>query len=133
MAVALWHTAAGTRYRQIQMADQKLFRITFHNQGKIYEVYARKVTDAFLLGFVQFEDLVFGERSGVVVDPSEERLRDEFAGVMRSYIPMHSVIRVDEVTRHGPARISDATGGNVTPFPSSPYPAGGSDPGGKKR
>lgn len=103
------------------MADKKLYRITFHNQGKIYEVYARKVSDAGLLGFIQLEGLVFGERGGVVVDPSEERLRDEFDGVERTHVPIHSVIRVDQVDRQGVSKISDADGSKITPFPVN-YP-----------
>jgi hypothetical protein len=31
------------------------------------------------------------------VDPSEERLRHEFEGVQRFHVPLHSVIRIDEV------------------------------------
>ena len=111
------------------MTDNKqLYRVSFHNQGKIYEVYARGVADTGLFGFVQLEDLVFDERAGVVVDPAEERLRDEFSGVTRTFIPMHSVIRVDEVTRRGQARIRDAEGGNVTPFPL--YSSRSTEPGG---
>ncbi len=111
------------------MTEKKLYRITFHNQGKIYEIYAHKVSDAGLLGFIQVEDLVFGERGGVVVDPSEERLRDEFSGVTRTYLPMHAIVRVDRVTRQGVSKIRDATGEKVTPFPVSPYPASRDGPG----
>jgi hypothetical protein len=106
------------------MAEKNLYRITFHSQGKIYEVYARHVSDGGLFGFVQIEDLVFGERGGLVVDPSEERIKDEFADVNRTYLPMHSVIRVDEVARPGISKISDASSNNVTPFPLPAYPPG---------
>ena len=106
------------------MAEKNLYRITFHSQGKIYEIYARNVSDAGLFGFVQIEDLVFGERGGLVVDPSEERIKDEFADVTRTYLPMHSVIRVDEVDRPGISKISDANSSNITPFPLPAYPSG---------
>ncbi len=106
------------------MAEKNLYRITFHSQGKIYEIYARNVSDAGLFGFVQIEDLVFGERGGMVVDPSEERIKDEFADVTRTYLPMHSVIRVDEVDRPGISKISDANSSNITPFPLPAYPSG---------
>lgn len=87
------------------MPALKLFRVSFVNHGKVYEVFARKVSASDLIGFVTVENLVFGERSSVVVDPSEERLRTEFAGVRRFQVPVHSVIRIDEVEKQGQARI----------------------------
>ena len=62
------------------MATSHIFRIMFVNQGKVYEVYARKVSHGELFGFIEVEELVFGERSSVVLDPSEERIKGEFAG-----------------------------------------------------
>jgi hypothetical protein len=75
------------------------------------------VTQGGLLGFVEVEGLVFGEKTRVVVDPTEERLQREFAGVKRCYLPMHSVVRIDEVEKQGPSRITEAAKGNVTAFP----------------
>jgi Uncharacterized protein conserved in bacteria len=97
----------------------RLYRVSFVNQGQVYEIYARSISHASLMGFVEVEQLVFGERSGLVVDPSEERLRSEFEGVERSYIPVHAVIRIDQVERRGAARIRELSGerGKVTPFP----------------
>ncbi len=83
--------------RDPTMASNHIFKIIFVNQGKVYEVYARKVSHGTLFGFVEIEELVFGERSGVVLDPGEERVKSEFAGVKRSYLPLQSIIRIDEV------------------------------------
>lgn len=100
-------------------AKRKLYRVSFLNQGKLYEVYARKVSQSGLYAFVEIEQIVFGERSSVVVDPGEEKLKSEFADVVRSYIPMHTVIRIDEVSKAGVAKIYEAGAENskVTPFP----------------
>lgn len=107
------------------MAAARLFRIIFVNQGKVYEVYARKVGQGGMLGFVDVEGLVFGERTTVVVDPAEERLSTEFAGVKRFHVPLHSVIRIDEVEKRGQARIVPLEGGaTVTPFPATGYMPG---------
>lgn len=103
------------------MSNKQLFRIQFVNQGRIYDVYAREVSQGRLFGFLEVAGMVFGKRSELVVDPSEEKLKTEFEGVTRSYIPMHSVIRIDEVAKEGQARISKAEG-NVTSFPISYYP-----------
>lgn len=101
------------------MTRKNTYRVTFHNQGKVYEIYARQVAQGGLLGFVEIEDIVFGEKTTVVVDPSEEHLKSEFQGVKRTYIPMHAVVRIDEVEKTGLSKITDAggRGDKVTPFP----------------
>ncbi|KAF0191703.1 MAG: hypothetical protein FD165_1426 [Gammaproteobacteria bacterium] len=106
--------------------SKRVYKILFHNQGKIYELYARGVHQSAMLGFVEIEGLIFGERSAVVVDPSEERLKAEFSGVTRTYVPMHAVIRVDEVEKEGANKIIEgAAGDKVTPFPTPLYPTRG--------
>jgi len=106
-----------------KMASNHIFKIIFVNQGKVYEVYARKVSHGTLFGFVEVEDLVFGERSSVVLDPGEERIKAEFEGVKRSYLPLQSVIRIDEVRKQGTAKIMALEPGtNVTAFPTPMLP-----------
>ena len=99
------------------MASNHIFKVIFVNQGKVYEVYARKVSHGSLFGFVEIEELVFGERSSVVLDPGEERLKSEFAGVKRSYLPLQSIIRIDEVRKQGVSKIVALEGSNVAQFP----------------
>lgn len=84
---------------------KRAYRVMFVNEGRVYEVYARRVSHGAMFGFVEVEGLLFGEKSTVVVDPSEERLQTEFAGVERTYVPMHSVIRIDEVEKKGTSKI----------------------------
>ncbi len=112
------------------MANKRsVFRIIFFNQGKVYEVYARGVTQSSMYGFVEVEGLLFGEKSAVLVDPAEERLKNEFEGVRCTYIPMHAVVRIDEVEKEGVARITDVKdlGGNVAPFPMPGFSNSGDD------
>lgn len=100
------------------MSQDTLYRVSFVNQGEVFEIYARSVSHGGLLGFVELEDLVFGERTSVVVDPAEERLQTLFGGVKRTYVPVHQVIRIDQVDRRGTASISPVSGeSKVTPFP----------------
>ena len=113
------------------MASSHIFKIMFVNQGKVYEVYARKVSQGRLFGFIEVEELVFGERSTVVLDPGEERIKSEFTGVKCTMLPMHSVLRIDEVKKQGQAKIMALEGSNVAPFPMSMY-SPTSDPGPKK-
>lgn len=103
------------------MAASHIFKVLFVNQGKVYEIYARKVSHGGLFGFIEVEELVFGERSTVVLDPGEERIKSEFAGVKRTYLPLHSVLRIDEVKKQGVSKISTLEGGNVAQFPVPMY------------
>lgn len=104
------------------MPNTPIYKIIFFTQGQIYEIYARQIYQSDLYGFIEIEELVFGEKSGVLVDPSEEKLKAEFDGVSRSYIPMHAVVRIDEVAKEGISTITEAAAGsNVAPFPSSAF------------
>ena len=101
------------------MNTRVLYKVTFLNAGKVYELYARRVGASALWGFTEIADLVFDVGDGVVVDPTEERLRDEFADTRVLHLPMHSVVRVEDVDRKSAATIRDAATGDrvVTPFP----------------
>jgi hypothetical protein len=107
------------------MTDETIFRISFYNQGDIYELYAREIHQGNMYAFLEVEGIIFGERSAIVVDPTEERLKTEFEGVSRTYIPLQAVIRIDEVDREGSNKIiaADSHKGNVMPFPT-PRPSG---------
>jgi hypothetical protein len=104
--------------------------VTFHGQGKVYELYATSVRQGDLFGFIEIGEIVFGTRTALLVDPSEERLKAEFAGVKSTMIPIHAVIRIDEVEKEGVNKIVGAGDekSNVTPFPMpvyTPSPSGG--------
>ena len=97
--------------------SKEIYKITFLNKGKIYEIFVKQVYQSDLYGFIEIEEFLFDERSKVVVDPSEEKLKSEFTGVRRSFIPMQAIIRIDEVEKTGVAKIS--SGDKITPFPVS--------------
>jgi hypothetical protein len=102
-----------------------VYRVQFLRENKLWEIYAKKVSHGGLFGFIEVEDLLFGTRSSVVVDPGEERIRLEFDGIKRTYIPLSAIVRIDEVKKGGPVKISAFEGGNVTPFPLPHLPGGG--------
>ena len=106
------------------MAGKTLYKILFVNQGQVYEIYARSLGHGSLFGFVEVEELVFGERTTVVLDPTEEKIKSEFKGVKRTYLPMHSIVRIDEVDKQGTSKISKVEGGNIAQFPMPVYTPG---------
>lgn len=101
------------------MASKRIYKVIFVNQGKVYEIYAKGVAQGALYGFVEVEGLTFGAKSAVLLDPSEERLKAEFEGVQRIHVPMHAILRIDEVAKEGVSKISEAAtkGDNIAPFP----------------
>jgi hypothetical protein len=101
--------------------DKSIYRIFFNSQGKTYEIYARKVEQGNLAGFIEVEELVFGKKSDIVVDPSEDALKKEFGGVTRLHLPFHSIVRIDEVEKEGAGKVLSIAGSDQ-PM-SEPQPA----------
>ncbi|ABA58491.1 DUF1820 family protein [Nitrosococcus oceani] len=108
------------------MARKRVYKIKFISQGKLYELFAREVGQSTMYGFVELGEIIFDEKSAVLVDPSEEQLKAEFAGVKRTYIPLHTILRIDEVDKEGINKITEATNAdtNVAFFPSSLHTPG---------
>ncbi|MFV8783571.1 DUF1820 family protein [Microbulbifer sp. SA54] len=104
-----------------------IYKVIFHNQNQVFELYARAIYQSEMYGFIEVEEFVFGEKAQLVVDPSEEKLKNEFASVKRSYIPMHAIVRIDEVEKEGAGKIVDIKGDKVAKFP---FPAPMRQPGG---
>jgi hypothetical protein len=101
-----------------------LYKITFLNHGQVYVLYAKRVSSGNLWGFTEVADLVFDVHAGLVVDPTEERLRDEFGDTRVLHLPMQCIVRIEEVEKKGPSAIRDAANGeNVVaafPIPAKP-------------
>jgi len=105
---------------------KKLYKVTFLSQGKTLELYARQVASSALWGFTEVGELVFEQGEGVVVDPTEEKLRDEFENTRVLHLPMQCIVRIEEVEKRGPLAIRDAASGEkIMPFPIAPPRSGG--------
>ena len=106
------------------MAQNPLYRVAFHNHGKVYELYCTGVSSSGLWGFLEISGMVF-ENDALVVDPTEEKIREEFEDVEVLHVPLHGVLRVEQVRRKGQALIRDRESGEkVTPFPMPPVRPG---------
>lgn len=103
------------------MAETSFYKVIFYNQSQVFEVYAKAIYQSEMYGFIEVEEFVFGERSQLLVDPGEEKLKNEFASVKRSFIPMQSVIRIDEVEQQGTGKVTEVSPSDkVAQFPSMP-------------
>ncbi|RUQ97969.1 DUF1820 family protein [Legionella septentrionalis] len=104
------------------MANKTLYRIMFSYAEAVYEIYARQVQESSMFGFLEVEEFVFGENTSLVVDPSEERLKLEFNNVKRTYIPVYSILRIDEVSKQGVAKVRDKTPPETSKVSMFPVP-----------
>jgi hypothetical protein len=103
------------------MNDSTLYKVIFINQSKVYELYARDVFSSDIYGFIYVAELVFDQNKTIVIDPAEDKLRDEFENVNVLHLPMQSVIRIEEVKKKMSCKIRDIKRGeNISPFPSMP-------------
>ena len=91
------------------MSEKHIYKVIFFNRDEIYEVYAQNVYEGDMYGFIVIEDFIFGEKSSVLIDPSEEKLRNEFEEVSRTFIPIHEIIRIDQVKKRGVSKISSSS------------------------
>ena len=100
-----------------------LYRIQFISNGERYELYVKTLMQGSLFGFIEIGDFVWDTHTSVVLDPSHEKLKSEFAEVTKTYIPMHNVLRIDAVKKKGSAKITqlENKSDKVTQFPSPIY------------
>ena len=118
-------------------AAEPIYRVIFNNQSEVYELYTRYIFQSEMYGFIEVEELLFDE--SLFSDASDEaeakisfdKLKLEFTGVKRSFIPLPSVIRIDEMEKPGVVKVSpskeDMTG-NVRHFPSPIFKRPPADP-----
>ena len=98
------------------MAKKGIYKIVFVQLGEIYEIFAKSIYQSEMYGFIEVEEYLFDQNSQIVVDPSEEKLKTEFNGVNRSYIPVSCILRIDEVEKKGSAKIKPNKDNNVMPI-----------------
>lgn len=100
----------------------RLHKVVFLSHGRSIELYARHVAGSALWGFVEVGELVFTPPApGRLVDPGEERLREEFKDTTLLHLPLHAIVRIEEVSRRGTPAIHEVAGGDkIMPFPLVP-------------
>ena len=103
------------------MKSKSVYKIIFMQLGEVYEVFAKQIFQSDMYGFIEVENYIFNKDKQLVVDPSSEKLKNEFSDVQRSYIPMNAIIRIDEVEETGEAKIKENKS-QISPFPLNIQP-----------
>ena len=104
-----------------------VFRLQFRQADQLIELYAHGVSQSSMMGFIEISDLIFDNKTEMLIDPAEEKLKAEFGGVKCTYIPMHAIIRIDEVEKQGvnkirPLQTNEKSNNPVSPFPFTSSP-----------
>jgi hypothetical protein len=108
------------RIFESSMPDKPIYKVIFYNQSQVYELFAKAIYQSDMYGFIEIEEFLFGEKSQMIVDPAEEKLKAEFSNVARSYVPIQSIIRIDEVEKEGEVKVTDIKAGDkIAFFPAS--------------
>lgn len=102
--------------------SKTIYKIMFMQLGEIYEIFAKQIYQSDMYDFIEVEEYIFNKSKQLVVDPTTEKLKNEFKGVERSYIPINQIIRIDEVAETGEAKIKENKN-QVTPLPINIQPA----------
>lgn len=105
--------------------ETTIFRVRFYHEDKVCELYARALATESIFGFLEVEEIVFNENSDTIVDPAAEKMKTMFQDVICTYIPLQSVIRIDEVRTAGVAKAIDLPKGAnqnvIRPFPGHTF------------
>lgn len=79
------------------MSESKaLYRVQFICHSERYEVYVREVNQGLAVRFYRDCRLCLGQPHGAY-RRSQSKLKSEFADVRQTLIPMHQVLRIDQV------------------------------------
>ena len=103
------------------MKTKNVYKIIFIQLGEIYEVFAKQIYQSDMYGFIEVEEYIFNKDKQLVVDPSSEKLKKEFNKVERSYIPVNSILRIDEVNETGEPKIKENKS-QISPLPINIQP-----------
>lgn len=97
-----------------------IYRVKFIINQSEYNVYVKHCQSSHLFGFIELGGFLWDQHTQLVLDPSHEKLKAEFDGVESTQVPIHNIIRIDEVSSVGTAKIGDLSG-NVMPFTKPIY------------
>lgn len=96
----------------VKTREKTYFIVSFTRDDELYQICARSVASSDLYGLIEIGDFIFPENK-LVFNPGEERIKREFSGIKRTWIPYHAIVRIDEVaaTRESEIKIVRLAGG----------------------
>lgn len=75
-----------------------IYRIIFTQLETLQEIYAQYLSEETLMGFIEADTLLEFDSEQHLINPKEVR---------RCYIPLHNIVRIDEVSVHNGSEAKD--------------------------
>lgn len=75
-----------------------IYRIIFTQLEALQEIYAQYLSEETLMGFIEADTLLEFDPSQQIINPKEVR---------RCYIPLHNIVRIDEISVHNTNEVRD--------------------------
>lgn len=76
---------------------ERYYRIQFYDSKKeIMTFFAKKVNPSSFIGLIEVSEILFMD-SEIIINPDDEKVRKEFSGVSSTYLPLNTILRIDEV------------------------------------
>ena len=66
------------------MAKKGIYKVVFVQLGEVYEIYAESIYQSDMYGFIEVEEYIFDQNSQIVLDTSEEKLKNEFPSLRQN-------------------------------------------------
>lgn len=77
--------------------QKKVFKVYFFHMDKVYTLFAKEVNaSGELYNMCEISDIIFQRNKNLIV-PSEDEVRQEFSNIKKLLIPLHHLIRIDEL------------------------------------
>ncbi|MCA1926980.1 MAG: DUF1820 family protein [Calditerrivibrio sp.] len=76
----------------------KYYKIQFYDSKKeIFTLKAKSASPTSFLGLIEISEIIHKEESSILITPEDDKSRIEFKNVNKTYIPIGSIIRIDEI------------------------------------
>lgn len=79
-----------------------VYRTVFTHLDQVYTVYSQGISEETLVGFIELDSIIEVKQEVVLSTESHETHQlflQQLASIKRTYVPMHAVVRIDEMTR----------------------------------
>lgn len=76
----------------------RYYKIQFYDAKKeIFTLKAKSVSPTSFLGLIEISEIIHKEESNLLITPDDDKSRIEFKNVLKTYIPIGHIIRIDEI------------------------------------
>jgi hypothetical protein len=58
--------------------------------------FAKSVNPSSYIGLIEVSNILYMD-SEILINPEDEKIRKEFKGVKRTFLPLSAIIRIDEI------------------------------------